>query len=254
MTANGQLADNKYLLNSNSSIGSIAFTSTAAGAHTFNIDNVQIYTPAGLAINGPNPVFIPAADSSTFLYSSAYTSDTGTVDNSPSVTWTTIPAEIDGVSIDANGMLSVDSTALPGSFTVQAVLASDSSVISSKTVTLSASSDATTNYMAFSYSKTNPSSNIPISVTPNGNTLVSVLYGGTTLDPVTDYTFENNKLTLSPDYLNSFPSGSYINLKLHMSGGADPTLIVSVIDPNEQPQTATISNASALVDTLAKLR
>lgn len=44
MTSAGELANDTYLLNSQSSIGSIAFNSTAVNAHVFHIDNVQVST------------------------------------------------------------------------------------------------------------------------------------------------------------------------------------------------------------------
>lgn len=248
MTSAGELANDTYLLNSQSSIGSIAFNSTAVNAHVFHIDNVQVSTPAGLSISGPSPVFIPASDTATFQYTSAYTNNSGAVDNSPSVTWSTLPAVITGVMMDSNGMLSVDSTASPGSITVQAVLNSDLTVTAKKTVTVSGSGNTTTNYIAFSYSKANVLTNIPVTLTPNGNTLLSVLHGSTPLNPTTDYTFENNIVTFSSAYLNSFPSGSFLTFTLDMSGGVDPTVIVSVLDPGASPSMATISNAMAEVD------
>ncbi|NIK75053.1 hypothetical protein FHS15_000151 [Paenibacillus castaneae] len=93
--------------------------------------------------------------------------------------------------------------------------------------------------------KTSAQSDVTTMLTLNGNTLSIIAQGGQALDPDTDYTVTGNSVTIKKAYLAGLPVGT-ATLTFQFSGGADQTLVITVV--NTTPNNSTISPVAANFD------
>lgn len=141
--ANGLSIDKKGVLAVKSSAQAGSYTITASASAKPAIEKsttITLYkaSAAGIEISGIDAAAIPAKGSSTAAYAGKVT-DQHQAAMAGEIDWKVLDAAghaVHDVTVDKRGVLTVNNTAAPGSYTIQASLHSNASVKAAKTVTL----------------------------------------------------------------------------------------------------------------------
>jgi hypothetical protein len=143
LIAKFQVNDNAKLGNTSITIGDdTSFEDEAAKAVNVNIVNgileiIKVDEPAAvhtIAINGLDNITIPVKDSTTRQYTAVVNDQYGNEMAGEQVTWS-LAAPVNGVSVDpATGVVTVDSNAVDGTFTLKAVSNTNEDVFGEKNV------------------------------------------------------------------------------------------------------------------------
>lgn len=71
---------------------------------------------------------------------------------------------------------------------------------------------------------------VTVTMALNGNTLRNITNEGTALVAGTDYILSGDTVTIKKEYLTAQPKDTEVTLKFDFSAGADPTLVIHVVD------------------------
>lgn len=188
--------------------------------------------PTLIEIAGPNSVVIPSDGSISMQYTAIVKDQYGSPMTDESVTWSLEGAST-GVSINSStGVVTVESTALAGTFTVRAT---DGTATNAFVVTINEPLDSYISPISASFDrKTSAQADIMVTMTLNGNTLREIKRGIYILANNGDYIVSGESVVIKKEYLVRLPIGDNI-LTFNFSAGNNQYLDIIATDSRIEP-------------------